>query len=119
MPWLSWIQAFSRRKAGLLAPSLPLTLGTVAMIKTFEAEEASFYRTVEYEALLDWARMGRFILALAGSDRDELILLCLQSPAEISEEIERLPLVAAGLATVDIRPVMSLRLGDPVDSRPN
>jgi hypothetical protein len=63
--------------------------------------------------LLEWARMGRFVLALAAEERDELTLVCLQTPEQLRREIEELPLVAAGLAQVDIRRVMSLGMNDP------
>lgn len=112
MPWLRWIEWFSKRRSGLLGTNMSLTLVTLSMDNSARAEEVTFYRSAEYEALLEWARMGRFILALAANDRDELTLLCMQSPDEMRAEIEDLPLVAAGLARFDIRPVMSLRMED-------
>jgi hypothetical protein len=112
MTWLRWIEWFSKRPAGLLVSSMAITLVTLRVSPSAVTDEVSFYRSAEYEALLKWARMGRFILALASADRDELTLLCLQSPAEMQAEIADLPLVAAGLATYDIRPVMSLRMDD-------
>jgi hypothetical protein len=89
-----------------------LTLVTLRIAPAAGSEEVSFYRTAEYDALLTWARMGRFVLALASTDRDELTLLGVQSPEEMRAEIADLPLVAAGLAMVDIRPVMSLRMDE-------
>lgn len=112
MPWLRWIEWFSGRPKGLLAPNMAITLVTLRIAPAAGNDEVSFYRSAEYDALLDWARMGRFILALASTDRDELTLLCIQSPDEMRAEIAELPLVAAGLATVDIRPAMSLRMDD-------
>lgn len=111
MPWLRWIEWFSQRPKGLLAPNMPITLVTLRIVQSAVVDEVTFYRSAEYDALLEWARMGRFILALASTDRDELTLLCIQSPDEMRAEVAELPLVAAGLATADIRPVMSLRIG--------
>jgi len=39
-------------------------------------------------------------------------LLCIQTPEEMRAAVADLPLVAAGLATVDIRPAMSLRMDE-------
>ena len=112
MPWLRWIEWFSQRPLGSLSPNMALTLVTLRIEPSAPNEEVCFYRSAEYDALLKWARMGRFILALATTDRDELTLLCLQTPEEMRAEIEDLPLVAAGLAKYDIRPAMSLRMDD-------
>jgi hypothetical protein len=112
MPWLRWIEWFSGRPKGLLAPNMAITLVTLRIAPAAVTDEVSFYRSAEYDALLDWARMGRFILALASTERDELTLLCIQSPEEMRAAIAELPLVAAGLATVDIRPAMSLRMDE-------
>lgn len=115
MPWLRWIEWFSGRPKGLLAPNMAITLVTLRIAPAAVTDEVSFYRRAEYGALLEWARMGRFVLALAGTDRDELTLLCIQSPEEMREEVANLPLVAAGLATFDIRPAMSLRMDEDDD----
>lgn len=112
MPWLRWIELFSGRPTGQLSPNTAMTLVTLRITPAAGSEEVSFYRSAEYEALLKWARMGRFILALASTDRDELTLLGVQTPAEMEAEVAELPLVAAGLAIVDIRPVMSLRMDE-------
>jgi len=112
MPWLRWIEWFSGRPKGPLAPNMAITLVTLRIAASAGRDEVSFYRSAEYEALVEWAKMGRFVLALASTDRDELTLLCIQSPEEMHREIAGLPLVAAGLATFDIRPVMSLKVGD-------
>lgn len=109
MPWLSWIEWFSGRPKGLLAPNMAITLVTLRIAGT---DEVSFYRSAEYDALLEWARMGRFNLALASTDRDELTLLCIQTPDELRAAVAELPLVAAGLATVDIRLAMSFRMDE-------
>jgi hypothetical protein len=112
MTWLRWIEWFSKRPSGQLVSNMAITLVTLRVSPSAVTDEVSFYRSAEYNALLNWARMGRFILALASIDRDELTLLCIQSPAEMQAEVADLPLVAAGLATYDIRPVMSLRMDD-------
>jgi hypothetical protein len=112
MPWLRWIERFSERPSGRLAPNMAITLVTLRIAPAAVKDEVTFYRSAEYDALLEWAKMGRFILALAITDRDELTLLCIQSPEEMRAEIAELPLVAAGLATVDIRPAKSLRMDE-------
>lgn len=112
MPWLRWIEWFSGHPKGLLAPNMAITLVTLRIASAAVTDEVSFYRSAEYDALLEWAKMGRFILALASTDRDELTLLCIQTPEEMRGSIAELPLVAAGLATVDIRPAMSLRMNE-------
>jgi len=112
MPWLRWIEWFSGHPKGSLAPNMGMTLVTLRIASAAGREEVSFYRSAEYEMLLHWAKMGRFVLALAGTDRDELTLLCIQSPEEMHREIAALPLVSAGLATFDIRPVMSLKMDE-------
>lgn len=114
MAWFRWIEWFSGRPKGLLAPNMAITLVTLRIAPAAVTDEVSFYRSAEYDALLEWARMGRFILALASTTRDELTLLCIQSPAEMEAEIAHLPLVAAGLATFDIRPAMSLRMDEDI-----
>lgn len=114
MPWLRWIEWFPKRPSGSLKPDMAITLVTLRIVPTAGTEEVTFYRSAEYDALMEWAKMGRFILALAATERDELTLLCLQSPAEMRAQIEELPLVAVGLATFDIRQVMSLKMDDDV-----
>ncbi len=110
MTWLRWIERFSGRPDGSLAPNMPVTLVTLRIAPAAMSDEVGFYQSAQYDALLEWARMGRFILALASSERDELTLLCIQSPGDMRKEIAELPLVAAGLATADIRAAMSLRM---------
>jgi len=114
MPWLRWIEWFPKRPAGSLKPDMAITLVTLRIAPSAGTDEVTFYRSAEYDALLEWAKMGRFILALAATDRDELTLLCLQSPDEMRALVEELPLVAVGLATFDIRQVMSLKMDDDV-----
>jgi hypothetical protein len=110
MTWLRWIERFSGRPDGSLAPNMPVTLVTLCIAPAAMSDELGFYQSAEYDALLEWARMGRFILALASSERDELTLVCIQSPEDMRKEIAELPLVAAGLATADIRAAVSLRM---------
>lgn len=112
MAWLRWIEWFSKRPLSRLAPNMPITLVTLRIEPSALRDEVSFYRSAEYDALLEWARMGRFVLALVTTDRDELTLLCLQSPEEMRAQIVHLPLVCAGLASYDIRPAMSLRMDE-------
>jgi hypothetical protein len=89
--------------------TMPLTLVTLTAKPTAESEEMAFYRNAEFEMLVEWARMGRFILALNAVDRNELTLLCVENLDEMTAEVQRLPLVAAGLACSDIRVVMPLQ----------
>lgn len=110
MTWLRWIERLSWCPEGALAPNMPVTLVTLLIAPAAADDEVGFYQSAEYEALLEWARMGRFILALASTERDELTLLGIQSPEEMRKEVAELPLVAAGLATADIRATMSLRM---------
>lgn len=110
MSWFRWIERFSGRRDGALAPNMPVTLVTLHITPAALSDEVGFYESAEYDALLQWARMGRFILALASTERDELTLLCIQSPDDLRKEIAELPLVAAGLATADIRAAISLRM---------
>ena len=114
MTWHNLNDWFSRRPAETLQGDVSLTLVTLSTMDHAASEEVAFYSDAEYAALIDWARMGRFILALSASERDELTLLCVESPEEIVEEVKGLPLVSAGLATYDIRRVMPLRLTNPV-----
>lgn len=110
MPWHRLIDWFAGKRSGLPGSDMPLTLVTLSAVEAAEKAEVAFYSDAEYAALVEWARMGRFILALSASDRDELTLLCVQTPDEMRAEVENLPLVSAGLATFDIRKVMPLRL---------
>jgi hypothetical protein len=93
---------------------MAITLVTLRIAPTAGTDEIKFYRSAEYDALMEWAKMGRFILALAATERDELTLLCVQPPDEMRAQVEELPLVAMGLATFDIRQVMSLKMDDEV-----
>lgn len=117
MPWRRLTDWFSGRRSGLPGTDMPLTLVTLSAMEHAERDEVAFYSDAEYAALIDWARMGRFILALSAVERDELTLLCVQSPDEMLMQVENLPLVSAGLATFDIRRVMPLRLTNPESER--
>lgn len=110
MPWHRLIDWFAGKRAGLPGSDMPLTLVTLSAVEAAESAEVAFYSDAEYAALIEWARMGRFILALSANDRDELTLLCVQTTDEMCAEVGNLPLVAAGLATFDIRKVMPMRL---------
>lgn len=112
MPWLRWINLFAGRAPRSLVPNMTITLVTLRVVAEAMSEEVAFYCHAEYEAILEWARMGHFILALAATDRDELTLVCVQTPEEMRLLIDDLPLVTAGLATFDIRSAMALRMDD-------
>lgn len=113
MPWHRLIDWFTGKRPAPLGRPMPMTLVTLSAITPMAIDEFEFYGDAEYAALLEWARMGRFILALSATERDELTLLCVQTPEEMRVEVEMLPLVAAGLARFDIRVVMPLRLTNP------
>lgn len=109
MPWKllsSWYDA--RHRPALCTP-MPLTLVTLRGLGGSSAEEVAFYADAEFEALVGWAASGRFVMAFAALDRDELTLLCPDSPDAVLMRVNDLPLVAAGLATADVRIVASLR----------
>lgn len=110
MPWHRLIDWFAGKRSGLPGSDMPLTLVTLSAVDAAESAEVAFYSDAEYAALIEWARMGQFILALSACNRDELTLLCVKTPDEMRAEVESLPLVSAGLATFDIRKVMPLRL---------
>lgn len=110
MPWQKLQNWLSREPRLTLAETAPLTLITLSVVEDALDEEFAFYRDAEFDALLEWARMGRFILALSAADRPELTLLCVEGIREMTIEVQQLPLVAAGLARFDIRTVMPLRL---------
>lgn len=103
---------------------MPLTLVTLTTVDQATEDEIAFYSSAEYAALIEWAKMGRFILALTVADRNELILLCTEGVDVIRPLVEELPMVSAGLARFELQVVMPLRLVDTgtVDSgdpRPN
>jgi hypothetical protein len=89
--------------------SMPLTLVTLTVMANAQRDEVLFYADAEFEMLVEWARAGRFILALNAVDRNELTLLCVENVPDMTAELERLPLVMAGLASFDIRVVMPLQ----------
>lgn len=112
MPWRRSTLWLSGRRSPLLDDAMAFTLVTLSAIEPAEHDEVAFYRDAKYAALVEWAKMGRFILALAATERDELTLLCVETPAEMRMRVQELPMVAAGLARFDIRTVMSLRFDD-------
>ncbi len=112
MPWQKLQDWLAGRRRYFVAETMPLTLVTLSAMENAAAEEVAFYSDAEFDTLVEWARMGRFILALSGTDRAELTLLCVEGLAEMTAEVERLPLVTAGLARYDIRVVMPLHLFD-------
>ncbi len=117
MPWnllYSWYASF--RRGAHREPPMPLTLITLRGIPGSSENEVAFYTNAEFGALVDWAMNGRFVMAFAGRDRDELTLLCTESVADMKVHVSSLPMVAAGLAKADIRMVSMLRLANPVAS---
>jgi hypothetical protein len=101
--WLAGRRSFS------VDATMSLTLLTLVAKPNVEADELAFYADAEFEMLVEWARMGRFILALNAADRNELTLLCVDDVYAMAAEVERLPLIAAGLAQYDIRTVIPLK----------
>lgn len=116
MPWKllqSWYMSF--RSPNRDQP-MPLTLVTLCGKAGTSADEVAFYTSAEFDVLVDWAMNGRFVMAFVARDRDELTLLCTESIDVMQMHVRSLPLVAAGLADVDIRTVSMLRLANPVSS---
>lgn len=109
MPWRRLQDWLAGRRSFVVDKAMPLTLVTLTAATTAEADELAFYSNAEFDMLVEWASMGRFILALNGINRNELNLLCVEDVAEMTAEVERLPLVVAGLACYDIRAVMPLQ----------
>ena len=116
MPWQDITRWFQGRRRLALTETMPLTLVTLTVVANASADELAFYSAAEYAALVEWAKLGRFILALAAEDRGELILLCTEGADVIRPLVEDLPMVSAGLARFDIRVVMPLRLIDLGDA---
>lgn len=113
MPWRRLNSWYAGLRRGRQEPSMPLTLITLRSIPGSTADELAFYTGAEFEALVDWAKNGRFVMAFVARERDELTLLCTESVAAMRAHVGRLPLVAAGLAEAEIRLVSMLRLTDP------
>lgn len=110
MPWkqLSSWSAASRRSTDE-APT-PLTLVTLSGTVGASADEVAFYADAELAALMAWAASGRFVMAFVALEREELTLVCPASVEATIKQISELPLIAAGLATADVRLISSLRL---------
>ena len=114
MPWKKLQSWFESLRRGQNEPPMPLTLITLRGVAGTSEDEVEFYRHAEFDALVDWARNGRFVMAFVARDRDELTLLCTESVGAMEVHVGELPLVAAGLAEADIRTVSMLRLaGSP------
>ena len=89
---------------------MPLTLVRLSVRADATAEELAFYAQAEISALMAWAASGRFVMAFASTDHEELTLVCAGPLQAVMTEVKDLPLVAAGLASADIRSVVPLRL---------
>lgn len=103
----SWFAAGDRR-AGRMP--MPFTLVTLCGRATAPREEVAFYAAAEFEALRAWATSGRFVMAFAADERDELTLVCTGPVDLVKMQVAELPMIAAGLASADIRAVSSLHL---------
>ncbi|WP_374132823.1 hypothetical protein [Sphingomonas sp. 28-62-20] len=108
-PWSLMLQR------GQPDPPMPMTLVTLRGTEGACADEVAFYTDAEFDALVDWAKSGLFVMAFVARERDELVLLCTESVEAMRLQVSQLPLVAAGLAKADIRSVATLRLaGRPI-----
>lgn len=119
MPWKHLQSWFTSRARPQIDPPMPLTLVTLTSCASARADEVAFYTQAEFNALVEWAMRGRLVLAFAAVERDELTLICTDPIEEMRASIAELPLVAAGLATADVRLVMSMRLVPDTGFRPN
>ncbi len=116
MPWNLLYSWYANLRRGQKEPPMPLTLITLRGIPGSSEDEVAFYTTAEFDALVDWAMKGRFVMAFVACERDELTLLCTESVPVMRAHVSGLPLVAAGLAEADIRLVSMLRLANPAAS---
>lgn len=116
MPWKFMHSWYASLRRGAEPPPMPMTLVTLRGIPGSPEDEVAFYSDAEFDALIDWAKNGRFIMAFVARDRDELTLLCTESVEVMEIHVNGLPLVAAGLADADIRIVSMLRLANPATS---
>lgn len=116
MPWNLFHSWYASMRPGAREQAMPLTLITLRGIPGSSDEEVAFYSRAEFDALVDWAMNGRFVMAFVARERDELTLLCTETVAVMETHVSNLPLVAAGLAQADIRMVSMLRLVNPVTS---
>lgn len=53
------------------------------------------------------------------TEREELTLVCGEPLEVMRDHVAALPMVAAGLATADLRTVVSMRLAESLGPRPN
>lgn len=116
MPWKmlsSWLATAQRSPDRM---PMPFTLVTLRGRDAVSAEEVAFYADAEFTTLMSWAASGRFVMAFAALERDELTLVCTGCADVVRGQVAELPLVAAGLASADVRAVDSLHLTrrDPV-----
>lgn len=116
MPWNLLYSWYATMRRGQKEPPMPLTLITLRGIPGSSEDEVAFYTSAEFDALVDWAMNGRFVMAFVAQERDELTLLCTESVAVMQAHVGSLPLVAAGLAQADIRLVSMLRLANATTS---
>ena len=89
---------------------MPFTLVTLCGRTDASRDEVAFYSDAELAALRAWAASGRFVMAFCAEERDELTLVCTGSVDMVRAQLAELPMVAAGLASADIRAVSSLHL---------
>lgn len=116
MPWNRLASWYSNWRRGQRETPMPLSLVTLRGLPGLSGDEVAFHTAAEFEALTEWAKNGRFVMAFVALERDELTLLCTETPAEMEAHVSILPLVAAGLAVADIRLVSMLRLTNPTES---
>jgi hypothetical protein len=110
MPWRHLSTWFAERQDRPATAPMPLTMVTLRATAPADPMAMAFHAEAEFDALVAWALAGRFVLAFAALDRDELILLCAEPKAAVEAHVSTLPFVAAGLASADLRPVVPLRL---------
>lgn len=114
MPWRHLSAWFAERGNPVSGTPMPLTLVTLRGTEPPDHAAMAFHAEAEFEALVLWALAGRFVLALTTLDRAELTLLCTEPVVTLYPHVHALPLMAAGLASADLRPVMSVRLTPPL-----
>lgn len=111
MPWKKLSSWYASVPKSGFDYSMALTLVTLIGCKDAPVDEIDFYADAEFDALVKWAETGRFVMAFAALERDELTLVCTDSADTMRARVSDLPLISAGLAIADIRQVASLRLG--------
>lgn len=116
MPWHQLYSWYVDLRRGRERSPMPLTLVTLRALDGASEEELAFYSSAEFDALVDWAMKGRFVMAFVADDREELTLLCTEPIAVMQAHVGDLPLVAAGLAEADLRQVSMVRLTGPAAS---